>query len=133
MGEANKLKAYENSPIHLSEDNGDAIEVILRVLHHDTCGFIVPTELEIMASVALHCDKYDCYSILRPWVAQWLLPIRQVEKSATSLGMQLCIAFNLRDSDHFSKSSLRHRQILVPALHPNGKITAYSTFYWIRS
>jgi hypothetical protein len=103
MDEANKLKGSENSPVHLSDDDGDAMEVILRVLHHDTCGVVIPTELEAMASVALHCDKYDCYSILRPWVAQWLLPIRQVKGTATSLGLQLFIAFNLRDSNHFSK------------------------------
>lgn len=103
MNEANKLKACDNSSIHLSEDISDAMEPILRVLHHDTCGFVVPTELETMASIALHCDKYDCYSILRPWVAQWLLSISQVENSATSLGLQLFIAFNLRDSKHFSE------------------------------
>ena len=103
MEEANKLKDCENSHVHLSEDDGDAMEIILRVLHHDTCGFVIPTELEDMASVALHCDKYDCHSILRPWVAQWLLPIRQVKKTAIGLGLQLLIAFNLRDSNYFSK------------------------------
>lgn len=103
MDEANKLKDGEDSLVHLGEDDGDAMEIILRVLHHDTCDFVAPTELEALASLALHCDKYDCYYILRPWVAQWLLPIRQAKRTVIGLGLQLFIAFNLRDSNHFSK------------------------------
>ena len=136
MKEASKLKAFENSHVHLCEDHGDAMETILRVLHHDTRDLIIPTDLEAMASVALHCDKYDCYFILRPWVAQWLLPIGQVKKTATSLGLGLFIAFNLRDSNYFSKvfaQGRRHRRISVPNLYRNGKIMTYSTFYRISS
>ena len=133
MDEANKLKACDSSPVHLSEDNGDAMEVILCVLHHDTSGLVIPTDLEIMASVALHCDKYDCYSILRPCVAHWLLHIRQVKKTATTIGLQLFIAFNLRDSNYFSKTFAQASTNLSCDFVSNGKIMTYSTFYRTRS
>lgn len=81
--------------VQLGEDDGDAMAKILSALHHDTHSISVPTDLEAIVSIAAHCDKYDCSSVMKPWVAQWLLELPLVQASSVNLGLQIFIAFNL--------------------------------------
>lgn len=57
--------------VNLEEDDPDALEIILNIVHHR--GEFVPKWLdpERMFEVATLCDKYDMGSALRGWACLW--------------------------------------------------------------
>lgn len=59
--------------IDLSDDNGEALLILLRIAH---CQFsMLPSELdfETILHMAALCDKYDCVGLVQPWLELWLV------------------------------------------------------------
>jgi BTB/POZ domain len=90
--------------ILLGEDDPDAMETILSLLHYRNLGDYDVLEPKELATVALHSDKYDCTRALRPWISQWLGSIRDTP-SAEDRGFLLVAAYFFRASDHFENIS----------------------------
>ena len=64
-----------NEPITLHDDNIEAVFLVLLMSHlrfqhiPGTLGF------KQMVNLCMVCDKYDCVSILRPWLSRWISPL----------------------------------------------------------
>lgn len=58
-------------PVIVNLDGGDPspVEVILRVLYHQRQDSSVNLDLELLANIALHADKYGVSAVLEPWIA----------------------------------------------------------------
>ncbi|CZR64692.1 uncharacterized protein PAC_14591 [Phialocephala subalpina] len=59
--------------IDFSGDNGEAILLLLRIVHFQFTK--VPTELSLsrLYEIALLCEQYDCHSLVKPWLKDWLI------------------------------------------------------------
>jgi|SRR5688572_1534792 hypothetical protein len=55
----------------LKDDDRLAMDYILRIVHHRSSE--VPERLEpwILASIAVHCDKYDLIEVVKPFLKNW--------------------------------------------------------------
>ncbi len=69
--EGTQVRNGEFPFINLEEDDGKAMETILRILHFqsDTISlYLSPAEL---AKISVHSDKYDCRRALKGRVSEW--------------------------------------------------------------
>jgi hypothetical protein len=89
MAEAREFANKGSVSVNLDEDDPQAIEVILRVLHHQIQELPVNLDLSSIAKVALHSDKYDTYTVLEPWVTHWLDALPPIGKSPIDIGLFL--------------------------------------------
>jgi hypothetical protein len=69
IGYKRKLAEIESVIISLPDDDGDAMELLCKVLHHQWSGS--PT-LEELKPLAVICDKYQCSKALNLWSTSWL-------------------------------------------------------------
>lgn len=106
MVEAKELKDDGSTYVDLPEDDGDAMEVILRVLHHAPLEIPASMDLPILAAVAVHCDKYDCTDVLRPWILDWLGAISPIDMTPVNLGLQLLTTVEIQASRQFRETFL---------------------------
>lgn len=65
--------------VSLQEDDPEAMEIILSILHYRFLESYQRLEPEKLAMVALHSDKYRCNNSLQPWINKWVTTIRQLE------------------------------------------------------
>jgi hypothetical protein len=89
MAEAHELANKGSVSVNLDEDDPQAMEVILRVLHHQTQQLSINLDLSLIAKIAMHSDKYDTYTVLEPWVTKWLDALQPIEKSPIDIGLFL--------------------------------------------
>jgi hypothetical protein len=81
--------------INLEENDPEAMELILRILHYQCADISFSMDPKSLAVLAIHCDKYDCIRALRPWAAHWCS--RSVDISAPEdFGYMLLAAYMLR-------------------------------------
>ncbi|KFA81335.1 hypothetical protein S40288_08300 [Stachybotrys chartarum IBT 40288] len=104
FSEGNSLKLGKPPRIFLVDDEVDAMEIILSILHHQptpSCNEATP---EVLASVAVHSDKYSCNRVLQPWVSRWLLQARSTA-TPDDYGLLLSAAYLFEsDSDTLETS-----------------------------
>ncbi|KAK4073308.1 hypothetical protein Purlil1_13089 [Purpureocillium lilacinum] len=69
--EGSQIRSDCHPHINLEGDDPMAMEMMFRALHF-LCGDI-PSSIdpEPLATLAVHCDKYDCNEAMRPWILQW--------------------------------------------------------------
>ncbi|KAH8648207.1 hypothetical protein BGZ60DRAFT_423350 [Tricladium varicosporioides] len=103
--EGHKLRCGENIEVRLEDDNALAMEVILKALHYYRINQRHPTDVEEMASIAVHCDKYDCAGALSPWISYWLNKFKPMTGPPEALGFLLLTAYILDDAEQFMEIS----------------------------
>ncbi|KAF1817816.1 uncharacterized protein K489DRAFT_385492 [Dissoconium aciculare CBS 342.82] len=111
MNEAQAILAGEKPRINLTNDDHNAMENILRVLHHCP-GATGPENLDRTARIAILSDKYDCTRIFRPWLAYWLMSL-ELTSSPVDIGLRLLIDFTMKSSNftETSKSAIKELSI----------------------
>lgn len=73
FSEGLKVATGQCPEIDLPEDEVRAMDVILSIIHHKEPDQTIsarpaPT---LLASIAMHGDKYDCTKVLHPWFVTW--------------------------------------------------------------
>ena len=63
----------DSGPIDFSEDNGEALLLLLRIAHLQFNKVPSTLTFESILDVAILCDKYDCVGLVSPWLSSWLL------------------------------------------------------------
>lgn len=90
---------HENRPcINLVDDNAGTMSPILRIFHHQAVGVEFSVEPETLATLAIHCEKYDCDRALRPWIEHWCTRSCQKLSSLEDFGYVLLAAYLFRSS-----------------------------------
>jgi hypothetical protein len=70
--ESNLSAIVPNGTLDFSEDDGEALLVLLRITHFKFIEVPATLELETLFDVAILCDQYDCAHLVKPWLRQWL-------------------------------------------------------------
>lgn len=70
----NGFKEASDEEITFPDDNPQAVFIVLVACHLRFQD--VPEQLEFteLVNLCVLCDKYDCVSILRPWLSAWMAP-----------------------------------------------------------
>jgi hypothetical protein len=97
-------------PVDLDEDDPRAVELILRVLHHQAPNPSVHLYLSLIASIALHADKCDTCNVLEPWVTHWLDALQPTGKSAVDIGLFLLATHVVYAQSRFTLASTLSRE-----------------------
>jgi hypothetical protein len=71
--------------VRLGDDNASAMKAILKALHYHCTGEFDPVDAEELASIAVHCDKYNCRAALRPWIFCWFNNLERLTRSSEEL------------------------------------------------
>ena len=58
--------------LDFSEDDGDTLLILLKICHLKFIGISTYLSILQLAQVALLCDRYDCASLVKPWLELWL-------------------------------------------------------------
>ncbi|KAK1636136.1 hypothetical protein BDP81DRAFT_461479 [Colletotrichum phormii] len=101
--EGAKTQSGLKPDITLHDDNPEAMEMILSILHYKYQDKWYTLSARMVSVVAMHCDKYDCAASLRPWVNQWLANFGQVERG--DVGYLLVATASLGEAAKFQKMS----------------------------
>lgn len=109
------VKTEKCPTIELKEDHPDAMDTILRVLHHksDNASNISPA---FFARIAIQADKYQLQKPLKPWAALWCHDRTLERKDAPSdyyLMLMTAWVFRLDSSTIISKKAIEN---LAPGL-----------------
>lgn len=102
--------------VTLEEDNIDAMDFILSILHSATDRTMRSLTAEEIVTIALQVDKYDCTAALLPWINAWCNPnCFPVDGRAKSrdIGYALLAAYLFRSPD-FAALSARYVRDLAP-------------------
>lgn len=70
--EGTKTQSGSRPEISLQDDNTEAMEVILSILHYKFLDEWNTLSAKSLATIAVHSDKYCCTASLNPWVDRWL-------------------------------------------------------------
>ncbi|KAL2882972.1 hypothetical protein SGCOL_001662 [Colletotrichum sp. CLE4] len=101
--EGAKIQSGSKPDITLHDDNPEAMEMILSILHYKYQDKWYTLSARMVSVVAMQCDKYDCAASLRPWVNQWLANFGQVERG--DVGYLLVATASLGEAAKFQKMS----------------------------
>ncbi|OAQ58906.1 hypothetical protein VFPPC_16937 [Pochonia chlamydosporia 170] len=96
--------------VSLQEDDPEAMEIILSILHYRFLDSYQRLEPEMLAIVALHSDKYRCNNSLQPWINKRVTTVRQLE-TVEEYGLLLTATYLFGIPEHFqfaSISAIRH-------------------------
>ncbi|RAL06798.1 BTB/POZ domain-containing protein [Aspergillus homomorphus CBS 101889] len=88
--------------ITLHDDDSECMETMLKVLHYQEEENQMNAEM--LARLAVLCDKYDCNRALRPWVFKWFHDCQTI-RTAEENGLLLLAAHFFRDEDQFCRLS----------------------------
>ena len=55
-----------------SDDNGEALLILLRIAHLQFNKVPPNLTFKSLFEIAILCDKYDCVSLVKPWLSTWL-------------------------------------------------------------
>ncbi|KAK1972234.1 hypothetical protein LY78DRAFT_676233 [Colletotrichum sublineola] len=90
--------------IHLQDDNPDAMDVILSILHYSFNNEWYTMNAESFAVIATHCDKYCCTASLMPWMQRWLANFNRTIE-LRDIGYLLVSTSMIGESQAFQKIS----------------------------
>jgi hypothetical protein len=102
--------------VTLEEDNIDAMDFILSIMHSNSDRTMRNLTAEEIVTIALQVDKYDCAAALLPWINAWCNPnCFPVDSRAKSrdVGYALLAAYLFRSPD-FEALSARYVRDLAP-------------------
>ncbi len=102
--EGHKIHCGERIQVELGDDNSLAMEVILKALHYrkpNQCA----VDAERLASIAVHCDKYDCTGALSSWISYWFSNLTPITRRPEDLGFLLLAAYNFNYAEQFKEIS----------------------------
>lgn len=108
--------------IPLPEDDFDAMEIVMRVMHQ--CNDMVPTTVEFdqLHDIAEVCDKYDLRETLKPWSLIWSQPyLHFVEQQGYERWLFISMVF--RDESVLSRTT---KHLMVDADLRSNKLTVAS-------
>lgn len=85
--EGYRIRREECPLIKLQDDDAPAMEIILTALHYRGIDQLHPIDAERLATLAIHCDKYDCINALRPWISQWFHNLEMTTETTEELAI----------------------------------------------
>jgi hypothetical protein len=68
--EGHRICCGKTIQVEVVDNDALAMEVILKTLHYHKTNQC-PVDAERLASIAVHCDKYDCTGALSSWTSYW--------------------------------------------------------------
>lgn len=92
--------------ISLHEDDTTAMRTIISILHYQGPPQSDEMSAKDFATLAIHCDKYDCIRALMPWTYKWFNDFQHI-KTAEDYGYILLAAHFFRSSAEFSQISAK--------------------------
>lgn len=104
--EGQSLRNEGHVVVKLVDDDAYAMKTILEILHHHP-----PAEIDAnknakeIASIAIHCDKYDCRTALRPWIYYWFRDLKTVHRSPIELTLLLVATYRFDEPKQFANVS----------------------------
>lgn len=98
--------------VNLREDDPTAMGILLGVLHFRKSSEAISMDAQSLATLSIHCDKYDCFKALRPWVFAWFRNF-QSRQSVEDYGHLLLAAHFFRSTEHFS-GMIKRAQLHLP-------------------
>lgn len=90
--------------ISLQEDDPDAVDTLMNILHLQSQNVIVWT-FPLLEQLALLCDKYDCARALKPWKTLWLKEWRGSVNGEDNFWKMLYISYAFDDRAAFYNAS----------------------------
>ena len=90
--------------ITLHEDDSAAMRTIVSILHYQGPPQGDAMSAEDFATLAIHCDKYDCIRALLPWTFKWFNDLQSIT-TAEDYGYLLLAAHYFRSSADFRRIS----------------------------
>lgn len=112
--ESQDLQASERPTVPLGDDDSASMETILRILHYQHEGRSHIVDAMTLATLAIHCDKYDCSNALQAWIVSWFASLLPIKHPAIDIGYLLLAAYQFRSSKHFAEQSARAVKVLRP-------------------
>ncbi|KDN68927.1 hypothetical protein CSUB01_11625 [Colletotrichum sublineola] len=104
----------ENCPrIKLEEDDAEAMEIVLSLLHFKAKDEYKNIEPRLLALVARASDKYGCNTTLSPWIFRWLYDTPE-PSSPEEHGYLLVAAYLFDATDHWRSISTRAVKQMAP-------------------
>jgi hypothetical protein len=83
------------------------MNIILRILHYRWPDEPAIVDAERLASIGIHCDKYDCTMPVAPWASRWFGRLAPVADTSEELQFLFFAAYKLNDAAQFAKISVR--------------------------
>ncbi|KAK1993388.1 hypothetical protein LX36DRAFT_537932, partial [Colletotrichum falcatum] len=111
--EGRDLKQGACPRIQLKEDDMEAMEIILSLLHFKAKDEYKNIEPRILALVARESDKYGCTTALSPWIFRWLHDTPE-PSSAEEHGYLLVATYMFGATDNWKDISTRAIKQLAP-------------------
>lgn len=106
---------FSSCPIlSLHEDDMAAMRTITRILHYQEPTPASPITAETFATLAYHCNKYDCTRAIWPWTFKWFNDFQSIT-TAEEYGYLLLAAHFFRSVEQFHRISARVQVQLSPA------------------
>lgn len=111
--EGSRLNRAECPHIKLYDDDPCALEVILKSLHYQGVDQLSAIDAKILASIAVHCDKYDYINASRVCASElnrlWLISYRSDHHAEGAIAGRIAYGSSVRRVFIASKQSrLRH-------------------------
>ncbi|RAH64558.1 uncharacterized protein BO66DRAFT_385159 [Aspergillus aculeatinus CBS 121060] len=111
--EGNQMKDSTRPTLTLPEDSPGAMRTILQALHYQGSEDEDSLSARHLAVIAVHCDKYDCNSALRPWIWNWLGRFTHIE-TPEDHGYLLLAAYLFHCAEHYARLSIQAQINLPP-------------------
>ncbi|KAI9147645.1 Efflux pump himE [Paramyrothecium foliicola] len=89
------IRSGQVPSISLGDDDPKAMDTILRIIHHQCSGIAFSLPPAVLASLAVHSDKYDCNRALKPWIAHWCNDFRD-SSSVEDIGFTILAGYLFR-------------------------------------
>lgn len=113
--EGSRVVRFEQPEIRLGDDDAKPMGVILKILHFKNDDVPLKLEPQLLSSIAIHCNKYDCHRALKPWTKHWLSSTSGVW-DCEGIGQLLLSAYLFNDSASFSTISAKFVGEVAPDL-----------------
>jgi len=105
--EGHQLRREGLVHVRLGDDDATAMEIILKAVHYNYTKQLDAIDAEGLASLAIHCDKYNCRDALYPWISYWFNSFEQRTLSSQDLGFLVLAAYKFGERKHFADISTR--------------------------
>ncbi|KAJ4219381.1 hypothetical protein FSOLCH5_012246 [Fusarium solani] len=124
------VRQGECPEITLQEDDPEAMEIILSILHFKYSEKFSSLKPALLAAVARQSDKYSCNVALRPWISTWLSGIEGVS-DPKDIGLLLTAAYFFRSTESIStvsKGAVPHLNLDFDSEWSKHEVTAILPF-----
>ncbi|QBZ66657.1 hypothetical protein PoMZ_13640 [Pyricularia oryzae] len=107
-----RVRRGDRPVVSLEERDVQAMELLLRILHHQAGEIAMSIEPKVIAAMAIQSDKYHCNKALRPWIEHWCNE-KQKLSTPEDLGYMLMATY-LFESSNLSNAIVRAAKQLKP-------------------